>query len=98
MPRRNVENPLTQLIARKMAELGFSQTELMDALAEQGVTVTKGAVSTWLAGGGVADRHRPALAAVLQTTLAKIQRAAAARDQQQRSVSVGNGKPARPAA
>ncbi len=75
MPRSS-RNPLAVLLREAMAARGLSQGQLQRRLAEEGVKVSRPAVSAWLSGGGVSDEYRAALAEVLGLTLGRIQRAA----------------------
>jgi hypothetical protein len=80
--QRTPDNPLTRLILRQMSAQELRPTELWRKLSARGVMVTQPAISAWLSGGGVSDRHRPALAELLGIDLLHFQQAAALRDQQ----------------
>jgi transcriptional regulator with XRE-family HTH domain len=79
---RSEDNPLTHLLRERMAALGLRQKDLLDRLAVAGIDVDKSAISYWLSGGGISDRHRPAVALVLEVPLGLIQERAAQRDAQ----------------
>ena len=81
MPR-DPNNPLAQLIRRRLDELSLSQAELVLMLQKEGVNVTPSAVCHWLKGSGIAEAKRPAVASCLQVPLADLQHAALLRAQE----------------
>lgn len=83
MSKNRTENPLTALIKERSGVLGLDQVALLKRLEdEHNVVVHKSAISMWFRGGGVADEHRPALAAVLGISLHDLQTAASERARQ----------------
>ena len=74
------DNPLSQLIRRRMAITGLSQRQLSALMGERGVPVTKAMVSQWWAGHHVSDRYRLHLIDILGLSLHDLQLAATLRD------------------
>ena len=68
-------NPLSDLLSSALADLAWTQAELVEQLALRGVVVTPSAVSHWLRGSGVAESKRPALADALGIPLDVLQSA-----------------------
>ena len=72
----NPDNALATLIRERLADLAWTQADLVGELALRGVSVTPSAVCHWLRGAGVAERHRPGLAHALGVPLLELQSAA----------------------
>lgn len=68
---------LHKLLSDAMTRKGWKATHLQAALAERGTNVTLSAVCYWLDGGGIADKHRAAVADALGVSVSSLTLAAA---------------------